>query len=72
MTVGQLAKASKRVLYVYRAEIDDLIGRKPPERFVLAGYVGGAQNDSLMSMPVRGVLRSMPFDKEPEFLMVWV
>lgn len=72
MTVGQLARASKREIYVYRAETDDLIGRKPPERFVLAGYVGGAENDDLMDMRVRGVVRTLPLNKEPEFFMVWV
>lgn len=72
MTVGQLARSSKREIYVYRAEVDALIGRRPPERFVLAGYVGGAKNDELMDVQIRGVIRSMPLDKEPEFFMVWV
>lgn len=72
MTVGQLAEASKREIYVYRAETDSLIGRRPPERFVLAGYVGGAGNDNLLDMRVRGVIKPIPFGKEQGFIMVWV
>ena len=72
MTVGQLARASKRDIYVYRPETDSIIGRRPPERFVLAGYVGGAGNDPLMDAKVRGVIRPTPFKTEPEYFMVWV
>ena len=69
VTVRQLAETGHEI-YVYRAETDDLIGDRPPERFVLAGYVSGVSNDSLMGVQVRGVLKSL--GNPPNHIMVWV
>ena len=68
-TVGQLAGTGHEI-YVYRAETDDLIGDRPPERFILAGYVSGVSNDPLMDVRVRGVLK--PLGNPLNHIMVWV